>query len=128
MSTQTRSHFPFADNGAAIRRARKRVGKSQERLAAEIGTTRRHMIRLENGEHLPSGGLRDRIVEATGDASGAIQSSDDEDEEDGLRRSLSDDLHRLAQVTALLEREAEELAAQKAARPRLALQATSEGA
>ncbi len=114
MSTPTKSRFPFADNGAAIRRARKNAGKSQERLAADVGTTRRHMIRLENGEHLPSGGLRDRIVEATGESGGTIHASDDEDEEPSLRRSLSDDLHRLAQVTALLEREAAEVAARKA--------------
>lgn len=105
------SQRPFTENGAAIRRARKRSEKSQERLAAEVGTTRRHMIRLENGEHLPSGALRDRIAAATGSDPSEIQSSDDEDE--SLRRSLSDDLHALARVAALLEREAEALAERK---------------
>jgi transcriptional regulator with XRE-family HTH domain len=111
METKTaQSRHPFADNGARIRSARKRAHKSQERLAAEVGTTRRHMIRLENGEHLPSGGLRDRIAGATGESAENLQSADDEDE-DALRRSLSEDLFRLAQVTAFLEREAAELVA-----------------
>lgn len=53
------------------------IGK--EKFAALVGTTRRHMIRLENGEHLPSRDLRDRIVEATG-TDEQIESSDDEDD------------------------------------------------
>jgi len=110
--TAERSQFPFRENGARIRSARKQAGFSQERLAAEVQTTRRHMIRLENGEHLPSGKLRDRIAEATGQPASSLQAADDEDEE-SLRRSLSDDLHRLARVAALLEREAEALAARK---------------
>ena len=56
----------FAANGARIRRARKRAGISQERLAAQVGTTRRHMIRLENGEHLPRPVLRDKIAAEVG--------------------------------------------------------------
>ena len=112
----TQPRRPFRENGIAIRAARKLVSKSQERLAAEVGTTRRHMIRLENGEHLPSAALRDRIVEATGAESGSIQSSDDDDEDPSLRRSLSDDLHALARVAALLEREAATLADRKAGR------------
>lgn len=114
MTTPTAErHFPFQDNGARIRHARQQAKKSQERLAAEVGTTRRHMIRLENGEHLPSGMLRDRIAEATGHPAETLQSADDEDEP-SLRRSLSDDLHRLAQVASLLEGEARLLAARKA--------------
>lgn len=62
--------------GASLRRLRRRVGISQERLAEQVGTTRRHMIRLENGEHLPSGALRDRITEALGVPRESLQSSD----------------------------------------------------
>lgn len=80
-STAERKHFPFRENGAVIRAARKVAGKSQERLASEVGTTRRHMIRLENGEHLPSSDLRNRIAEATGQSAKSIQSSEDDDEE-----------------------------------------------
>lgn len=106
MSTPTTERqFPFSENGARIRSARRRTGLSQEKFAPAVGTTRRHMIRLENGEHLPSRELRDRIAEATGQPSGSIQSADDEDE-DSLppHRSLSDDLRRLAQVAELIER------------------------
>lgn len=81
---------PFSENGARIRRARKRTGLSQERLAAEIGTTRRHMIRLENGQHLPSGQLRDRIAQATGQPAETFQSADDDEEADLSTVSLDD--------------------------------------
>ena len=48
----------------ARRNAKPRI--SQERLAAAVGTSRRHMIRIENGEHRPSPELRDRIAEVLG--------------------------------------------------------------
>jgi transcriptional regulator with XRE-family HTH domain len=70
----------WSENGKAIRRARLRTGLSQEKLAALIGTTRRHMIRLENGEHLPLGTLRDRLCDVLGIDHDAIQSGDDEQE------------------------------------------------
>jgi transcriptional regulator with XRE-family HTH domain len=73
--------FRFRDNGRKIREARKLTGLSQENFAPLIGTGRRHMIKLENGEHRPSGVLRDRIVELTGTQE-RIESSDDEEEED----------------------------------------------
>jgi len=95
---------PFRENGARIKRARKRTGLSQELFAVEVGTTRRHMIRLENGEHLPSSALRDRIAERTGQSRDEFQSSDDDEEAALPRRSLSDDLLRLAQVAELMER------------------------
>lgn len=72
--------FRHSENGARIRRARKLTGLSQEAFAPLIGTTRRHMIRLENGVHRPSGELRDRIVEASGTEE-QIEASDDADEE-----------------------------------------------
>jgi transcriptional regulator with XRE-family HTH domain len=37
---------------------------SQETLAEAVGITRRHMIRIENGEHRPNPELRDRIAAA----------------------------------------------------------------
>jgi transcriptional regulator with XRE-family HTH domain len=73
--------FPFAANGARIQKARKRTGLSQEAFAPKVGTTRRHMIRLERGQHLPKGELRDRIVDVTGTEE-QIQSADDEEEPD----------------------------------------------
>jgi transcriptional regulator with XRE-family HTH domain len=35
---------------------------SQEHLAELVGVTRRHMIRIENGDHRPTPALRDRIA------------------------------------------------------------------
>jgi transcriptional regulator with XRE-family HTH domain len=80
METPTQSRVPFADNGARIRRARKRKGLSQENLAVTVGTSRRHMIRLENGQHLPSRRLRDGIAAACEIEPSEIQSADDEDD------------------------------------------------
>lgn len=80
--------FPFAANGARIQKARKRTGLSQETFAPMIGTTRRHMIRLERGQHLPKSELRDRIVEVTGTTE-QIQSADDDEEVD-LSMSLDE--------------------------------------
>lgn len=78
--------FRFRENGRKIRAARQLTGLSQENFAPLIGTGRRHMIKLENGEHRPSGRLRDRIVEVTGTEE-RIESSDDE-EEDELMNAL----------------------------------------
>lgn len=47
--------------GARIRRLRLRTGLSQEKFAPVIGITRRHLIRLENGENRPSRTLAARI-------------------------------------------------------------------
>ncbi len=46
--------------------ARKRLGISQERLAGLIGTSRRHMIRIEKNQHVPGPEFRQRIADATG--------------------------------------------------------------
>ncbi len=67
--------------GARIEKARKRTGLSQERFAPVVGTTRRHMIRLENGEHRPSGELLARIAEQTGQPAESFGYPSDEDEE-----------------------------------------------
>lgn len=78
--------FRYRENGRKIRRARHlipgRDGRpiSQDDFAPRVGTGRRHLIKLENGEHRPSGQLRDRIVEATGTEE-QIESSDDEEDD-----------------------------------------------
>jgi transcriptional regulator with XRE-family HTH domain len=70
--------------------ARKRKGLSQERLAEKIGTSRRHMIRIEkgreNGGHRPGPELIARIAEATGQPVALF--ADDEEEDDDLAASL----------------------------------------
>lgn len=93
-TTVTRVH-PFGDNGKSIRRLRLKTGKSQETVAVEIGTTRRHMIRLENGEHLPTAKMRERLAAALGVDGSEIQSCDDEDDEEDAVSALTRALRRL---------------------------------
>jgi len=82
------THTAAALSGTAARKlplaqriiwARKRKGISQERLAEQIGTSRRHMIRIEKGQHRPGPVLVNRIAEATEQSPSFF--SDDEDEE-----------------------------------------------
>src|SRR6266498_3317935 len=78
----------YHENGERIRRARERIPSprdggrpiSQEDFAPILGASRRHLIRLENGEQRPSGSLRDRIVEITGTEE-QIEADDDEEED-----------------------------------------------
>jgi len=58
----------YPDSRIAYRTARKQAEPriSQERLALAVGITRRHMIRIENGEHRPAPDLRDRIAVVLG--------------------------------------------------------------
>lgn len=64
--------------------ARKQKGISQERLAELIGTSRRHMIRLEKGKHKPGQILRSRIAQATAQPEEFFEASPDEEEEASL--------------------------------------------
>jgi transcriptional regulator with XRE-family HTH domain len=72
----------FAELGARIRKARKRTGISQERLAPLVGTTRRHLIRLENGEHQASKPLAARLGAALGEDAAQFRNGDADDEEE----------------------------------------------
>jgi DNA-binding XRE family transcriptional regulator len=49
---------------AAYREARRKARVSQEWLAHTVGISRRHMIRIENGQHRPNPELRDKIAVA----------------------------------------------------------------
>lgn len=93
MSAANVTH-PFCENGQKIRRARLLIPTpksqvanhrpdrpiSQADFADLVGVSRRHYIRLENGEQRPRGSLRDRIVEITGTEE-KIESDDDEEED-----------------------------------------------
>lgn len=82
----------YAEVGSRIRAAREKTGLSQERFAPVIGITRRHLIRLENGEHHPSPELRERLAEHTGEP--AEHFSLDDDSEAVRMTSASAEFHR----------------------------------
>lgn len=51
---------------ARIRRARKEADLSHDRLGAEVGTSRQHLISLEKARHRPRLEMLTKIAEATG--------------------------------------------------------------
>src|SRR5688500_16568905 len=83
--------------GQRIRWARERKGISQEGLAEKIGTSRRHMIRIEKGQHVPRPALLARIAEETGQPIALLNGGDDDEEDES-------DSVALALVTALMQR------------------------
>lgn len=58
--------------------ARRHKGISQEDLAGRIGTSRRHMIRIEKGLHRPGPSFRVRIAEATEQPEAFFEDDDEE--------------------------------------------------
>lgn len=52
--------------GKRIRLARKSAGLSHDALAARVGTSRQHLIKLEKGLHVPGDAMAAKIAEATG--------------------------------------------------------------
>jgi transcriptional regulator with XRE-family HTH domain len=96
-------HPEFA---ARLRSARLRSGKSQERIAEEVGTSRRHWIRWERGDHLPSREFLDRIGEATGQPKSFAMFQTDDNDEEGDQVAFGDAMQRLFDraVDAALER------------------------
>ncbi len=70
---------PWAVQGANLRRARHRTGISQENFAPVVGTTRRHLIRLEKGWHRPSHALLSRIATETKQTVESFGYPDDEE-------------------------------------------------
>jgi len=107
VSTAPVTEHRYHENGEKIRRARERVPSprdggrpiSQEDFAPILGASRRHLIRLENGEQRPSGSLRDRIVEITGTEE-QIEADDDEEEEDALEAWLLRSVCKLREQAA----------------------------
>ena len=98
------------ETGQRIRRLRLTTGLSQERFAPKVGVTRRHLIRLENGEHRPGRDLAARIERVVEDITGNPVKerilSDDEEESSLLFDALLD---------ALLDRALERRAARERA-------------
>ena len=67
--------------GERIVWARKRKGISQEGLAVMVGTSRRHMIRLEKNHHAPGPELRKQLS-AVLDENPEFFTEKDDDEDD----------------------------------------------
>lgn len=65
-NTTTSKTPPHAAFAARLKSARLRSGKSQEQIAEEVGTSRRHWIRWEGGWILPTSAFMTRIASATG--------------------------------------------------------------
>jgi transcriptional regulator with XRE-family HTH domain len=63
--------------GANIRQARKRSKMSLDTLAAQAGTSRQHLIRLEQGLHMPGPELLQRIADAIGTAASDLVPEDE---------------------------------------------------
>lgn len=99
----------YFDLGQRIRRARKRAGISQERLAGLVGITRRHLIRIENGEHLPSRELRNRLAESTASPRDELAVDEDDEEADPVANEMSRALMSALRI-ALRELEKERVA------------------
>lgn len=80
-----------------LRWARKRKGFSHDTLAAKIGSSRRHLIRLEKGEvQKPGAVLLARIAVATDQPVDFFRDGDsDDDEEAELVRELVSVLRRV---------------------------------
>lgn len=55
---------------------------SQERFAGLIGTSRRHLMRIENGTHTPRPALIERIAEESGHDLSFFLDGDDDEESD----------------------------------------------
>ena len=70
---------PWAEQGSNLRRARNGTGLSQENFAPVVGTTRRHLIRLEKGWHKPSPALLARIATETKQPAESFGYPDDEE-------------------------------------------------
>lgn len=85
----------MATTGAKIRQARREAGLSLDHLAERIGSSRRHLIRLEKGDNTPRPATLAAIAEATGKP---VEFFDADDEEE----SLSDWLEERYDVAALL--------------------------
>lgn len=70
-----------ADNGKRIYEARSEKGLTQMQVCELVPLSHRQYVRLENGEHLPSGPMRDRLAAVLGVDRLTIKSGDDNPEE-----------------------------------------------
>jgi transcriptional regulator with XRE-family HTH domain len=71
----------YAELGSAIKSARLRKGLTQEQAAQQVGTSRFHWIRWEQGLHKPEE-HRARLIEVLGLPEDVFGDEDDDDEAD----------------------------------------------
>lgn len=88
-----------AANGQIIFRARRRKGLTQTQLGDAVGVTYRQIIRLENGEHQPSGPVREKLAQVLGIDRTSLGSGDDDEEAD-MPADLLMAVRQLARVLA----------------------------
>lgn len=105
MSTTLQAHRELV--GRQIRRARLAAGLSHDRLAATVGTSRQHLIKLEKGQHLPGEAMIARIADATDKPVEYFESEDDE-ESDQVPRTMLDLAVALRDVLAEVVRNSNE--------------------
>lgn len=67
--------------GRNIKRARQRAGLSHDRLAQIVETSRFHLIRIEQGKHLPRPLMLAAIAAATETTTDALEHGESDDEE-----------------------------------------------
>jgi len=91
--TQATYRIAAGKMGLRIRHAREAAGLSQARLAVQIKSSRRNILRWEGGYNVPRAEHIAAIAEATGRATDYFL-GDDEDEEAALR-AVVDDLTRV---------------------------------
>lgn len=107
MQSATRPR-PYGILGQKIRRARELTGLSQENFAPKVGTTRRHLIRIEAGFHRPGQTLLEAVARETGVAKDSLTNTED-DEESSLYATLLTDLRAIvrAEIAAADRKRAE---------------------
>jgi transcriptional regulator with XRE-family HTH domain len=100
------SDVKYPELGRKIRAARKQAGLSHDRLAAQVGTSRQHLIRLEKGLHAPRPEMVAGIAEATGADPSEFVVDDADEESDLYADLLSHAVREVArsEVRRLLER------------------------
>lgn len=87
-SIRTAGHPRFVSIGLKIRKARTDAGYSQERFAEKIGSSRRHVMRLERGDHQPGAAMVKRMAEVTGKPESFFADDDDEEADHAMARDL----------------------------------------
>lgn len=74
--------------GLRIRQARKHSGLTLDALAARVGSSRQHLIKLEKGQHGPGRPMLAAIAAATGKRQEFFTSDDDEEDALDLTAAL----------------------------------------